>query len=343
MTTKTRIERLRAGAYLLQQFKTSSPVFKSISGRFFSPKPTEAHVDNLANPALKTLIVASLLQDHQVPILVVCPDPQEVQRYYRDLLELLPEDSISAYPSEDFSPYDLSTPLVKTIREQHELGEELASGRQKVYLIAAKSLVLKHVSVLDQEEKAFLLQVDQTISPLLLAGECLSRGYTKTSIVLEPGEFSNRGDIFDIYPVTGTPVRIEFFGDTIETIRQMNTENQRSVAKVDSVKIIARNTLLLSEDNKNSLIIKMRSKLAQHLPRLQSVEAEALNVSVENQVQALEQAFIPDGLDYYAPLLDAHFQVLPSFLPENAILIFDNWSLIDNNLQGFVVDSIGNF
>ena len=67
-------------------------------------------------------------------------------------------------------------------------------------------------------------------------------GYSKESLVTLRGEFSVRGDIIDVYPSAGMPVRIELFGDEIESIRVFNIENQRSV---EEAKINTHSTPLL--------------------------------------------------------------------------------------------------
>ncbi len=327
---------LRNSELLLEKFKASSEVFQSLSSRFRLNRPQiQTHLENLANPALKALVVAGLFQDHQCPIILVCSDPQECLRYYRDLIELLPRYQVSQYPAEDFSPYDLSNPLAQTMKQHFLLGQELARQEPKIYLFAAKSLLLQHISVEAQEANALHLTVNQTLSPQDLTALCLERGYQKSSIILEPGEFSSRGDIFDLYPVNGDPVRMEFFGDTLESIRIINIDTQRSIDAVDKVMAIPRHALLLSEDNKAKLIEAMHTHLEAQCKSLDPVDEEALRATVENQIQAMEQAFIPDGLDYYAPLIEPDFKPLVDMLPENSLVVFDDWVVTENHLRGY--------
>ncbi len=334
--TKASADVLRNGEVLLSRFKTASPVFQSVTSRFLLNRPViETHIENLSNPALKSLIVAGIYQEHQCPVILVCADPHECTRYYRDLIELLPRDKVSQYPGEDFSPYDLSNLPVQAMKQQYHLSCEMMQGTPKVYLVAAKSLVLKHISVAAQQRNAINLKVGQAISPQRLAEQCLERGYLKTSIILEPGEFSSRGDIFDIYPINGDPVRLEFFGDTIENIRVINTDTQRSIGSVKEVEAIPRNTLLLTPENKAQLITLLNQHLARQKKQLSDVDAEALHATIDNQILAMEQAFIPDGLDYYAPLIEKDFHPLSEVLPENSIVVYDDWVVSENHLQGY--------
>lgn len=326
----------RQSQWLQKRINAHAPMMQALENRFHL-KQDEINVtlENMANPALKALTLASLLQSYQQPVVVITADPQHSLGLYRDLIELIDRDQVVLYPAEDISPYDLATVPIKTLKQQVAIAEQFEAQRPQITLIAAKSLVIKHLAPKALWSHALTLKVKQTIAPSDLATQCLERGYVKASIILEPGEFSNRGDIFDLYPVNGNPVRIEFFGDIIETIRVIDIETQRSVEKIDSVSAIPSHWLLLSPDNKQALIDAMQSQLTIHTERLDPVDAEALRITVENQISALAQSFMPDGLDYYTPLLDDRFETLIDQLPDNSLIVYDDWAMIANNLEGF--------
>lgn len=75
-------------------------------------------------------------------------------------------------------------------------------------------------------------------------------GYQKVSQVLNPGEFSRRGDIVDIYEITADyPYRLEFFGDEVDGIRQFDAQTQKSLSNVEQVTIYPADELILSEED----------------------------------------------------------------------------------------------
>ncbi|MEZ4574933.1 MAG: hypothetical protein R2857_08470 [Vampirovibrionales bacterium] len=76
--------------------------------------------------------------------------------------------------------------------------------------------------------------------------------YPRAGGIILPG-----GDIFDIYPVNGDPVRLEFFGDTIETIRAIDIETQRSVDAIKSLTMIQRTSVMLDGPTKTVLIDRL--------------------------------------------------------------------------------------
>ena len=163
------------------------------------------------------------------PLIIINPDPQTALKYQFELRQYLNEEHVCLYPAEEFSPYDLSVFPVPSLKAQYNTLKKQISGHPAIYLISPKNLLLRHLSLNTLDTHALELKAGQVISPEDVTEHCLAMGYLRASLIKDPGEFSSRGDIFDLYPVSGEPVRIEFFGDTIETIRIIDVENQRSV------------------------------------------------------------------------------------------------------------------
>ncbi|MEM0951215.1 MAG: transcription-repair coupling factor [Cyanobacteria bacterium P01_H01_bin.74] len=292
------------------------------------------HLENLMNPSVKAMLVAGLFDQLKQPIVLICPDPQIAAKFQFELSQFLPDEAIALYPAEDFSPYDLSVFPVHALKQQYAILKQLQAGTPFVLILSTKNLLLKHMALKEMEAHAIDLAVDMTLSPEALTENCLALGYVKTSIVMDAGEFSRRGDIFDLYPVNNDPVRIEFLGDTIENIRLIDVDNQRSVGQTKTVNAIPRAGLVLSDENREKLPQLLNEKLVKQKVQLSDVESEGLEMTLSNQIQALEQAFQPDGIDYYAPLLHEHYCSIIDYLPAKTLVVMDDWHMLENNLAG---------
>lgn len=293
----------------------------------------EAHLENLSNPSIKALVIAAAFERLNQPLIVVCPDPQTAVKYEFELNQFLTE-KVERYPAEDFSPYDLSVFPVQALKSQYRILNRLKRNESFVLLVSAKNLLLKHLSIEELDNYAIKLHQGQVISPETVVEHCLALGYVRTSMIMDPGEFSSRGDIFDLYPVNGEPVRIEFFGDTIENIRIIDVDNQRSVERVHEVIATPRAGLVLNAENRKRLPDLLYQRLNIQKKYLSGVELEGLEMTLENQIQGLEQSFLPDGIDYYAPLLHQDYKTVIDYLPESAVVVMDDWHLLENNLGG---------
>jgi len=343
-----------AGQYLLSAFRQTDWVV-DLGNRFLrTPKPDdslEAHLENLSNPAVKALVVASVFKQTQKPMVWVCAEAHQVQKYRFELSQYLDQDHVEAYPTEEYSPYDQATWPVRALREHYRILSRLEalkstnSGKDPfVLIVSPKNLLLKQWALQEIDQYAIALSVNAHISPETLTQQCIERGYIRTSLIMEPGEFSSRGDIFDLYAVNGEAYRIEFFGDTIESIRIIDTENQRSISSVKDCQIIPRSSIVLTPENRERLSVLFDSQLAAQTKayKLTETEVEALSGTLENLRQAMMQEFTPDGIDYYAPLIHNHtdhndeesYHSLADYFPADAITVFDDWAVLTNNLAG---------
>lgn len=327
---------LTAPRYLLECFAGSdwfAQWARGFEAKLGGAGSSEASLENLANPSIKALVVAALFQRLNRPLVVVCPDPQTAVKYEFELNQFLGE-RVERYPAEDFSPYDLSVFPVQALKNQYRILNRLKESEPCILLVSAKNLLLKHLSLEELERHALRLHQGQVIGPEQVVAKCLALGYVRTSMIMDPGEFSSRGDIFDLYPVNGDPVRIEFFGDTIENIRVIDVENQRSVERAQSVVAIPRAGLVLDEAHRKQLPELLHQRLDAQRKHLSGVELEGLEMTVENQISALEQSFLPDGIDYYAPLLHRDYKTIIDYIPQEAVVVLDDWHLLENNLGG---------
>ena len=124
MTVKLSSNTITATDQLLNQFlraewmsDLSNRLLRSLDNE---PK-IEAYLSNLANPSVKSLIVAALFKETRKPVIFVCSSPQSVMKYRYELRQFLPDERVIAYPTEDFSPYDLSPIPVESLKEQYHI------------------------------------------------------------------------------------------------------------------------------------------------------------------------------------------------------------------------------
>lgn len=330
------------GNHLLDAFSSANWV-QAMATRFtqdpanLNPPVIETYLENLANPSVKALLTASVFRKIRRPMVVVCSDPLTAVKFYAELRQYLPDEVVERYPAEEFSPYDLSVFPVASLRDQYRILHRMKREDPCVIILSAKNLLLKHLSLEAMDRFALNLAVDSEISPEALVQQCLDLGYLRASLVLEPGEFSSRGDIFDLYPVNGKPVRISFFGDTVEGIKEIEVENQRSIQSVPSVTAIPRSGIVLTPENRSLLETSLRERLEKQHSTLSDVEWESLSMTVENQLQALGQAFLPDGIDYYGPLVHDEYRTVLDYVSPNMLMVLDDWQVFVQDFEALAI------
>ena len=107
-----------------------------------------------------------------------------------------------------------------------------------IIVASARSLMTRTLPRRDFLKACKKLSVNQSIQPESLIREWARIGYQRVNTVLEPGQFSHRGGLLDVWPsIEANPVRLDFFGDEIETIRQFDPATQRTIEKLDFILI----------------------------------------------------------------------------------------------------------
>lgn len=293
----------------------------------------EVHVTGLSDSA-KSLIVSLLHHEVRRPFFVIASDNHHAARYHQEIANLS-RYPVFFYPASEVSPYEQVLHGPDTIAGQMEVLEHIIKHPNDPYIVVVpvRALVQR---VLDQETlDANTLEV-KAGSPLEIGSftaELVRLGYKRESIVTLRGEFSVRGDIIDVYPSCGQPVRIELFGDEVESIRVFNVENQRSVEEAENVLIAPRYWLVT--ENPQELVSKLRSATEKALQNLNDQAQETLRAVMEQDLAHLEAGLYPESAEYYGLFINPKFATLLNYLPSTSLLLFDEWDTVAMSLRTY--------
>ncbi len=157
-------------------------------------------------------------------------------------------------------------------------------------------------------------------------------GYEKEYQVETMGQFAIRGGILDIFPLTEeNPIRIEMWGDEIDTIRTFDTESQKSIETIDEIKVYPACELVLTEEEKRAGIeklLKEAKKTSEKLRKeMKTEEAHRMLSSAEEKAEEWGELSIYAGMDaYLSYFCEERMGLLDYFLPEETFLFFDELS-----------------
>ncbi|HET7219755.1 MAG TPA: transcription-repair coupling factor [Vicinamibacterales bacterium] len=223
---------------------TLRAVLKSAAGRLGMGVPA-SRVSGLT-PAAKAMTVAAAATREAV--LLVVPNDAEVERMTADARFFLSafegysaadvERMVLPFPSHEVDPYRGLKPHFDITSARARALHGLAAGTARL-LIASAPALLPRLSPPDRLVRtAMVLTPGQEIAPTALADLLADAGYTRQDPVDESGEFCLRGGVVDFFPAgAAQPIRLEFIGDNIESIRAYDPETQRSSAALDQAAI----------------------------------------------------------------------------------------------------------
>ena len=196
------------------------------------------HWGNLPGAAL-SLAIAEAASNAKRFTLLLTADSQSAERLQEELAFFAPELPVLHFPDWETLPYDLFSPhqdivsqRIATLYQLPELshGVLVVPITTALHRLAPKRFLLGSSLVLDVGQK---LDVEQMRLRLEAAG------YRCVDTVYEHGEFAVRGALIDLFPMgSALPYRIDLFDDEIETLRTFDPENQRSIDKVESIRLL---------------------------------------------------------------------------------------------------------
>ncbi|GAB0115473.1 transcription-repair coupling factor [Acidisoma sp. C75] len=174
------------------------------------------------------------------PLLHVARDDARMARMADALAFFAPELPVLRFPAWDCLPYDRVSPNPLIVSERIATLAQLSGGafRRGVVLTTVNALIQRVPPQGMFQGTSLTLAPGATIAPEKLAGFLEAHGYARAATVMEPGEFAIRGGIIDLFPAgESEPVRLDLFGDQIETMRHFDTDSQRSGAAAGPISL----------------------------------------------------------------------------------------------------------
>ena len=264
----------------------------------------------------KALLLAHLKKNLDLPFLVITAKPEEALKVYDDLVSFLGQKTTRLFPAWEILPYEMKIPDSEVIGRRLEALYDLATGKKIIAVSTVRSCLERSILPEELKKKTIRLKVGERRDLEHLSQQLLDLGFKRFPQVEEVGSYSIRGGIVDVFPYSYTdPVRIEFFGDRIESVRRFAVSDQRSIQKTESALILPSREVLISD-----------AKLEECLSKLRPKQAESLREKIRFYDE------VP-GLEWLASLFDLSQATILDYLPFDSIVFLDEPSLIQNELN----------
>jgi transcription-repair coupling factor (superfamily II helicase) len=206
-------------------------------------------VAGLTSPAARALALAALRRETGRRFAVVLQSNREMESWERDLCFWSGAlrsgagprggEMVLTLPASESDPYAGASPHAETLERRALALWQLAKGRGGFALLSARALVRRTITPARLLQAGATLRRDEDFAPEDLLELLLASGYVREDPVGAVGEFSMRGGILDVWsPGEATPVRVEFFGDTVDSIRRFDPETQLSIEPLQETEVV---------------------------------------------------------------------------------------------------------
>ncbi|TYR78308.1 transcription-repair coupling factor [Priestia megaterium] len=283
----------------------------------------------------RSVLMALLNKDQKYPLLVVTHNLYQAQKVYEDLVHLLPKEDVFLYPVNDLVATEVGIASPELKAQRIEVLNHWSHHHSGVVVtpLAGIRKILPPKKRWEQTQLVFQMGVDVDVDHYLQ--KLVTLGYERVSMVSAPGEFSVRGGIIDIYPLTEElPVRIELFDTEIDSIRTFTIEDQRSQEQLKEIHIGPATETILTEEEVKSGIQELEKQLALTLKQVKNQTVkELLTENIQGELEQLKQGQNLTNMFKYLSLFYDIPSSLLDYLPESGLVIFDETTRIQETSE----------
>ncbi|MBM4765309.1 transcription-repair coupling factor [Bacillus sp. B15-48] len=278
----------------------------------------------------RNVFLSTIYENTNQSVLVITHNLLQAQKLYDDLVGLVGENEVYLYPANELIAAELSVSSPELKAQRIEALNQLASKRNSI--VIAPVAGLRKIQSPKQLWARFQIHftVGQEIDVDTILTQFVDMGYVRSDMVSAPGEFSVRGGIIDIYPLTANdPYRIELFDTEVDSIRTFSLEDQRSKDKLNTVLIGPATEILIEPAHIEKLIEGLETGLAKSLNKLKDEKAK--NQLIQNigfELEQLKNGQKPDQLFKYLSIAYEKPQSLLDYLPEKGFIFIDEISRV---------------
>ncbi len=187
-----------------------------------------------------SFVISETFKNSEVPFLLIFDDKEEAAYYLNDLEQLIGEKDVLFYPGSYRRPYQIEETDNANVLLRAEVLNRINSRKKPVVIVTyPDALFEKVVTRKELDRNTLKIKIGDRLSLDFLNEVLFEYRFKRTDFVSEPGEFSVRGGIVDVFSFShDEPYRIEFFGDEVESIRTFDVETQLSTEKVAKITVI---------------------------------------------------------------------------------------------------------
>ncbi len=277
--------------------------------------------------ASKALFLASLAHRLQRPLVVVTPALSEAEALTHDLrffnTSSTSSPTIVLFPAEEQAPYEPTSETSELTSQRLIALRSMLQSTTQIIVTTPQAIVPYVIPRVQLQRNGLDLAPGLMLERQELIDRLLRCGYHQVDLVEEWGDFGIRGGIIDLFPAhLPRPIRLEFMGDEIESLREFDLATQRSLRTIDRASIVPLREFIVDLPSWDE--IEPRASAANlDLARLQDI------------VACLEGYIFPPGVERLLPLFCEALESFFNYLPADAVLVVDEPAVIEAKLEAF--------
>ena len=296
-------------------------VQKKQLAQLLSKENYQIQITNLVGSSL-SFVISETFKKAQKTFLLILNDKEEAAYYLNDLEQLLNDKDVLFYPGSYRRPYQIEETDNANVLLRSEVLNRINSRKKPSIIVTYPDALFEQVvTKAELNRNTLKITLKDSLSLDFVNEVLFEYNFVKVDFVTEPGEFSVRGGIIDVFSFShDEPYRIEFFGDEVESLRTFDVETQLSTEKLTRISIMP--------NVENKTLNEKRESFLKYI--------SSNTIVFTKKIEALS-----NRLDKLFSIAEKNFKDLSSLLTHaKPIALFCNGLLIEKQLKGFSLAEI---
>lgn len=294
----------------------------------------------------KTFTIANVVEKIQRPTIILAHNKTLAAQLYMEFKEFFPNNAVEYFVSYyDYYQPEAFMPTTNTyIEKDLSINENLEklrlsatsallSGRRDVLVVSSVSCLYGIGNPVEFKSSMVSLKVGQAISKTKLLQSLVNALYSRSEINFGRGNFRVKGDVIDVFPAySDTGIRIQFFGNEIERIENVDYVSNNVIDSIESINIYPANLFVTSPETLNNAIRNIQIDLGKQVDYYNEVgknlEAHRLKERTEFDLEMIKELGYCSGIENYSRYLDGRLPgtrpfCLLDYFPEDYLMVID--------------------
>ena len=294
----------------------------------------------------KTFTIANVVNNTQKPTLVLAHNKTLAAQLFMEFKEFFPNNAVEYFVSyyDYYQPEAFIASTNTYIEKDLSINEEveklrlsatasLLSGRRDVIIIASVSCIYGVGNPAEFEKSLISIEKNQKITRTSLLHDLVSALYSRTLLEFTRGTFRVKGDVVDVFPAyADNAIRIQFFGDEIETIQSFDPLSGNVMDNFDDIKIYPANLFVTSKDTQVSAIREIQDDMVKQVDFFNDIEkpyeAKRLQERTELDLEMMKELGYCSGIENYSRYFDGRLPgsrpfCLLDYFPKDYLMVID--------------------
>lgn len=300
---------------MLKSFIENAPQYRQVFQALGQQMTMPCYAAGLSG-VQQGLLAYALCENRKRPVLFLTPDDASASKMAEDLINIAGRDKVVLFPSRDFQFRSLEGSSSEYEQQRLATIGKILNKSARIVIAPIGGAIQYTIPPGTYSLNTVTLKRGETVSMDVLSAKLSRAGYERRPEVDGPCQYSIRGGILDFYsPQSSSPVRVEFWGDEIDSVAYFDTESQRRTREIEEASFTPAREVLA--DSVKELVLKLKSVL----PSIRGSRGVEVKKNIQNDIDRLEGGLDLTAPDRYIPLIYKFPATLFDYLPDAIIII----------------------